>query len=67
MKAPPIPAIREYLILLAHIVSKASLAAGQKLLPVRAILKNIYLHLYLYVGISIQESNKPLKTCHQTR
>ncbi|CAD8184101.1 unnamed protein product [Paramecium octaurelia] len=38
MNAPPIPLTKENLILLAHIVSKAALAAEQKFLPVRAII-----------------------------
>lgn len=37
MNAPPIPPTNEYRAALAQIVSNASLAAGQKLLPVRAI------------------------------
>lgn len=48
MNAPPIPAIKEYLILFAHMVSKASLAAGQKLLPVKAISNHSSLYTWMY-------------------
>jgi hypothetical protein len=37
LNAAPIPLTKAYLPELAQIVSKASLAAGQKLLPVNAI------------------------------
>jgi hypothetical protein len=37
LNTPPIPATKEYLPEFAQIVSNASFAAGQKLLPVNAI------------------------------
>jgi hypothetical protein len=65
LNAAPIPFTKAYLPELAQIVSKASLAAGQKLLPVNAIWFIILWLFYLNIGIFIEKFNKPLKTCNE--